>query len=342
MSQKQHYFLGNDFFGVPGSACYLCFPEIIMFAHLLKYSYVRLIIAITYFNCHPFADVNTDLDTFFVYLIIPWTCGYLSLHSRAAFSVRTLRLYQKKYCKYKDVYFVAKQRDKKKVPTRTFYDQYDFLSCCSMNMHFIAEHQEKWQLRMESLHLSLHLSLFFLHALYSLSLCRLGCLCQQRLHEGKGLRISQQNPESLHCLLCLELGDVRTKSHGPGGSRVQFPSVTPPGQGAQTRVPSIMCQSPVSNSVFEAGRGLWTESQCRLIPVSGPREGRARTSVGTQRAGLAQQCSVDSIRSPDLRGFLRLHGGVTCEVDEEHGDELISWATQSATPETVWSNPIHF
>lgn len=86
---------------------------------------------------------------------------------------------------------------KKKVPTRTFYDQYDFLSCCSMNMHFIAEHQEKWQLRMESLHLSLHLSLFFLHALYSLSLCRLGCLCQQRLDEGKGLRISQQNPESL-------------------------------------------------------------------------------------------------------------------------------------------------
>lgn len=35
-----------------------------LFVHLLKYSCVWVIIAIIYFNCHPFTDVSTDLDLF--------------------------------------------------------------------------------------------------------------------------------------------------------------------------------------------------------------------------------------------------------------------------------------
>lgn len=77
-----------------------------MFAHLLKYSYVWLIIAITYFNCHPFADVNTGLETFF-FLVLNYSLDLWFIYHY----IRELPLVldrfsytNQKYCKYKDVY----------------------------------------------------------------------------------------------------------------------------------------------------------------------------------------------------------------------------------------------
>jgi hypothetical protein len=87
------------------------------------------------------------------------------------------------------MFILWQSREIKKVRTRTFYGQYDFLSRYSMDMHFIAEHQEKWQLKMESLHLSLHLSLFCLYALYSLSVCSLGYLLQEELDKEEELLV---------------------------------------------------------------------------------------------------------------------------------------------------------
>lgn len=79
-----------------------------MFAHLLKYSYVWLIIAITYFNCHPFADVNTDLDNFFLYLIIPRTCGIYHYISELPLVLGRFSYIKQKYLNIKMFIFCDK------------------------------------------------------------------------------------------------------------------------------------------------------------------------------------------------------------------------------------------
>lgn len=202
-----------------------------------------------------------------------------------------------------------------------FYDQYDFLPCCSMDMHFIAEHQEKWQLKMESLHSNLHLSLLLLYPLYSLSVYSLGYLRQGRLDKGKDCW-------SQPSLLCLELGDIRTKSHRPGGSRVWPPSHVPQEQASWSRFPSNMCQYTFSSFISETVQIPWHSHCC---PIQVPRAKQGSLHFTNGRA--LQLCALRGKRGPLLGRSAPALPAQPCrnsfwsEVFWSYSDSSLIWAS---------------